>query len=156
MLISETKQNNCMRIGLIIFLVIIGSSAFGQQGKTKVPIYFGVQVKPILPAKFIGEPTTIQETPEGCRTVMTQKLGYSFGGVVRVGLTKFINLETGINLNQRTFGLEMSYSDSNAYGTNRLRFVTYDIPVKALINIRLAEKFFMNAGVGVVGSIIKS
>lgn len=136
-----------MRIGLLILLIGLTSFSIGQKGKTKVPSYFGVQIKPILPTQFIGNSITTQEK-EGFKTVMTQKVGYSFGGVVRVGLTKLIALETGINFNQRTFGLDMSHPDSNAFATNTMSFVTYDIPVKALIYIRLADKWFMNTAVG--------
>lgn len=136
-----------MRIGLLLLLIGITSFSFAQTGKPKVPSYFGVQIKPILPTQFIGNPTLTQEK-EGFKTVMTQRVGYSFGGVVRVGLTKLIALETGINFNQRTFGIDMSMKDSTAIVSNRMSFVTYDIPVKALIYIRLADKWFMNTAVG--------
>lgn len=136
-----------MRIGLMILLIGMTSFSFAQTRKPKVPSYFGVQIKPILPTQFIGNPTLTQEK-EGFKTVMTQKVGYSFGGVVRVGLSKLIALETGINFNQRSFGIDMSLKDSNAYAKNTMSFVTYDIPVKALIYIRLADKWFMNTAVG--------
>lgn len=128
-------------------LLSIAQFGFTQTKREKVPSYFGLQVKPILPTRFIGNPVLTQ-LDSGFHTTFSQRTGYSFGGVVRVGLTKLLALETGINLNQRNFDIEMSVPDSNVYATNDLSFVTYDIPINALVYIKLDEKWYMNTTIG--------
>jgi hypothetical protein len=124
-------------------------NSFGQGNKNKIPSYFGVQVKPILPTNFIGD-KILDLNSNGFQSTTTQRIGYSFGGVVRAGITKLIAFETGINFNQRYFDIAMSVPDSGLYMSSRLGFIEYDIPINALMYIRLADKWFMNASLGFV------
>lgn len=136
-----------MRFCTITIFLLFSATLFSQVKKEKVPSYFGFQVKPILPGVFIGT-TSFENNVGGFHTTFKQAVGYSFGGVVRVGLTNLIAIETGINLNQRTYHFDSSVPDSNIYVDSRLRYVTYDIPLSALFYIRLADKIYMNASVG--------
>ena len=124
-----------------------------QKKKARVPSYFGLKVSPIFPTAFIGEKTLSlsEENDQVIRmnTTITQKVGYSFGGTVRAGLTKFISLETGINYNQRSFDIEMDLPDSSINASNDMSFVSYDIPINALFYIKLAEEWYINASLGV-------
>lgn len=143
-----------MRGVFILFLICLHFSAFSQPPKKeRVPSYFGLQVKPVFPTRFIGNSLTEfrsgTDQPLLLETKIQQKVGYSFGATVRAGLTKLIALETGINFTQRNFDLEMSLPDSNIVGKNTLSFIDYDIPINALFYIRLAEKWYMNASLGV-------
>ena len=140
----------------ILFLTIICFSfqvdAQIKNKNAKVPSYFGFRVCPVLPTQFIGEKSLFltQATDETVKinTSITQKTGYSFGGVVRAGLTKTIALETGLNFTQRSFDLTMDLPDSSISGANDLKFVAYDVPVNALFYIKLTEKWYMNASLG--------
>lgn len=128
--------------------------AFAQPPKKeKVPSYFGFQVRPVFPTRFIGNPITEfrsgSEEPLLLTTKFSQKLGYSFGATVRAGLTKLIALETGINYTQRNFDIEMALPDSSIFGQNSLGFINYDIPINALFYIRLSERWYMNASLGI-------
>jgi hypothetical protein len=124
-----------------------------KSNKERIPSYFGLQVRPIFPTRFIGEPeVTINQTdPEQLfiTTTISQRIGYSFGATVRAGLTKLIAIETGINFNQRNFDLSMSVPDSSISATDELTFINYDIPLNALFYIRLSERWYMNASLGV-------
>jgi hypothetical protein len=122
--------------------------AFCQIGDTKLPSYFGVQVRSIIPTNFVGNPiTTLQK--DGLQASLQQTIGYSFGGIVRVGLTELIALETGINFSQRYFKVQGSIADSGIYVTNQLGFIQYDLPLNGLIYIKLTKRFFANASLGV-------
>lgn len=138
---------------LLVLLFITAFTAFGQKKKERVPSYFGIQVRPIFPTQFIGSPTTNfqQNAGESVRftSTLTQKMGYSFGGTVRAGITNLIAIETGINFYQRNFGIDMEMPDSSILATNDIRFISYDIPLNALFYIKLAEKWYMNASIGV-------
>lgn len=141
-----------MKIFLIIFVSLFTFGLNAQEKKERVPSYFGLQIRPVFPTRFIGNPElNIEQTdPESVyiTTTLSQKIGYSFGATVRAGLTKLIALETGINFTQRNFDITMSVPDSSISGTNDLSFITYDIPINALFYIRLADKWYMNASLG--------
>src|SRR3989338_9974512 len=142
-----------IKIGLVLlFYLFMNVSAFAQSPRVKVPSYFGLQVRPILPTRFIGNPELKLQTdandPLFVTTTLRQRLGYSFGATVRAGITKLIAFETGINFNQRNFDVEMELPDSALYAKTDLSFINYDIPINALFYIRLAERWYMNASLG--------
>jgi len=136
-----------MKIYLILLALFFYSSSFSQDAKKNPPSYFGIQVKPIFPSSFIGSPETTLANG-GFNVKINQKAGYSFGGTVRIGLTKLIALETGLNFTERNFNLSMEVPDSNAFATNTMSFIEYDAPINALFYIQLAESWFMNASIG--------
>lgn len=116
--------------------------------KEKFPSYFGFQIRPTFPTRFIGEPNLTLKQNE-FETTIAQKMGFSVGATVRAGVTKLIAIETGINFTQRNFDLTMDVADSNIHAENTMRFIEYDIPVNALFYIQLSRKFYMNASLGV-------
>jgi hypothetical protein len=133
----------------ILFILILFTCAAvqAQSPKIKPPSYFGFQVRPIFPTSFIGSPEMSHQL-DGFETTITQRAGYSFGGTVRVGLTKLIALETGINFTQRHFDLNFGVPDSNSFGSDRMSFIEYDVPLNGLVYIRLADQWYMNASIG--------
>ncbi len=135
-------KRSIILVTIFLFIAVISRS---QQN---VPSYFGIQVKPIFPTRFIGEPTLTLEEGEFSTTI-TQKTGFSFGGTVRAGITNLLALETGINFNQRHFDIDMSVVDSAVYAKNDLTFVSYDIPINGLVYVQLSDNIFMNASLGV-------
>ena len=137
-----------MKFVLFFLCVISFSQAKAQLGNdSKFPSYFGFQVKPLFPAKYIGK-SSLNLTNQGYNVTINQKVGYSFGGVVRVALSDIIGIETGINFNQRYYHLEMSVADSNVSTSNDFGFIQYDVPVNALFYVKLTKKWLMNAAIG--------
>jgi hypothetical protein len=135
------------RLLLILFL-FISSGAFSQvKKKERVPSYFGIQVRPVFPTRFIGDPR-LELAGDGFETSIQQEIGFSFGGTVRAGITKLIAFETGINFTQRHFSVDMAVPDSNSFASDDLTFIEYDIPINGLIYIQLSEQWFMNASLG--------
>ncbi|MDD2983315.1 MAG: hypothetical protein PHQ74_08000 [Crocinitomicaceae bacterium] len=122
-----------------------------KKKKDKFPSYFGLQYKPLIPGNFLGK-SSFEVTQDQLYAKFSQKLGYSFGASVRIGLTKLISLETGINMVQRNYGINFAVADSNLYAENRFEIVNYDIPLNLLVYIQLSEKLFMNTSIG--GSFI--
>lgn len=113
----------------------------------KYPSYFGFQFRPIIPSSFLGE-QVFTTSLNNFSTTFSQKYGYSFGATIRVGMTKLIAFETGINYNQRHFGIDASIADSGFYEKTTLGFVNYDIPLNALVYIQLSDKIYANAAMG--------
>jgi hypothetical protein len=131
----------------LYWLILLPLCVFSQLGDTKLPSYFGVQLRTVIPSSFVGNPVT-QVQKDGMKASLTQTLGYSFGSIVRVGLTELISLETGINFTQRRFTLQGSIADSGIFVNNDLGFIQYDVPINGLIYIKLSKRFFANASLG--------
>ncbi|NOQ71978.1 MAG: hypothetical protein GQ574_08250 [Crocinitomix sp.] len=134
------KVKNILQLILILCLT---SSAFGQKGVTT----FGIQYKPIIPNTFIGSFEQDFNQNQLTSTVK-QKVGHAFSFVVRQGLTKNISFETGLGFTQRNFNLDFAVEDSNYFKQGEVGFIGYEIPVKALVFIRLGESLFMNTALG--------
>ncbi len=139
-----------MKIAQLIFFVVLSGHLLAQssQKRERFPSYFGLQVKPVLPTRFIGTPEATFTQNEFTSTI-TQKMGYSFGGTVRAGFTKLLAFETGINFTQRNFDLSMSVADSGVFASNDISFISYDIPLNGLVYVQMSEKIYMNASMGV-------
>ena len=135
----------------ILCCLYSGFSNAQQEKKEKVPSYFGVQFKPLIPGDFLGK-SKLDLNADQFYATITQKFGYSFGASVRVGLTKLISIETGINQVQRYYNVNFSIPDSGLYQKDDFGIVNYDIPLNVLFYIQLSEKIFMNASLG--GSVV--
>ncbi len=133
---------------LLIFLsmLFLGQSTLAQK-KERFPSYFGLQFKPLIPGDFLAKSqvTVSNGTFSG---TFTQRYGYSFGAMARIGLTKLISFETGINQVRRNYDIAFSHPDSSLYGSTDFGVISYDIPANAMIYIQLSEKFFTNASLG--------
>lgn len=108
---------------------------------------FGIQYKPIIPNRIIG---TLEQTFNAgtLESSIRQKMGHSFGMIVRHGLNKNISLETGIAITKRNFQLNFAVPDSNLSATGKVTTINYEIPLSGLIYIQLGEQFFMNTAIG--------
>ncbi len=116
--------------------------AFGQQGVTT----FGVQFKPIFPLSYF-DPTLDLERPSLKSTIALQG-GSAFGMSVRVGLTKTISLETGIGQIQRRYSYTLINDTAGYSDGSDFKYIGYEVPISALVFIRLGESTFMNAALG--------
>lgn len=103
-------------------------------------------MKPVYPLSFF-EPITTFERP-AVKASLELKGGMAFGMVVRTGLTKAVSLETGINQITRRYAFALA-NDTNGYSDRgNIRFVGYEVPVLALVYIRLGERTWMNNALG--------
>lgn len=141
--------------GLLCIFFLICFSVDAQKNKKekkpRVPSYFGIAIRPNFPTDFIGKREVVLNE-NGFYSSLKQNAGFTAGASVRVGLTKLISIETGLNFTQRNFSLNSSIADSGLFFTDNLRFIEYDIPLNIFFNIQLAEQWFMNASLG--GTVI--
>ena len=141
-----------MKLVLSSALLIITSFSYGQGRRQRVPSYFGIQVRPLFPAKYIGDKEHLFSTTDSdsiqFNSKIMQRAGYSFGATVRAGLTKLVSIETGINFYQRNFNLSVDLPDSAIYAENDMSFINYGVPINILFYIPLSERFYMNASLG--------
>lgn len=137
---------------LLALILLMCAKLYAQEdplnkGKKALPSYFGLQFKPLVPGDFLSK-SKITVFDSTFRGDFTQQPGYSFGAVVRVGITKLISIETGINQVKRSYKVDFALPDSNLTGSTSFGVLSYDIPVNAMIYIQLAENFFINTSLG--------
>lgn len=138
----------------ILLFSILMTCSFNSSAQKGVTT-FGLQYKPIIPNRFIG--TFEQDfSQEQMVASIRQKIGHSFGGVIRYGITKTLSFETGINLTHRNFGLNFSIPDSGYAETGVVSVVSYEIPVSCLVYIRLSDQLFMNTSLGAAMTLFTS
>lgn len=121
----------------------MGISGFTQKGVTT----FGIQYKPIIPNPIIG--TYNQDfSVDNFESSIQQKLGHAFAMVIRQGLNDVVSFETGLAFTQRNFRLDFALQDSGYSAQSKVGIVSYEIPFKGLIFIRLGDYTFMNTAIG--------
>lgn len=118
-----------------------------QNQRERFPSYFGLQFKPLIPGDFLAK-SSITVNNGNFEGTFTQKYGYSFGAITRIGFTKLLSFETGINQVKRNYDVDFALPDTNLYGSLSLGILSYDIPVNAMIYVQLSKTFFMNASMG--------
>lgn len=106
-------------LGMILPFVSFSQSSEDQSPytphegpKSKFPIYFGIQARPIFPIGFI-EPTDYTIGEDGLETRISQRRAFTLEGVVRMQFTDVFGLETGIHFTHRNFDLGASIPDSS-------------------------------------------
>lgn len=113
--------------------------------------YFGFHYRTVLPmTQMQSGMQTFSDSV--LKTNITPNTGYTFGGLIRYGITELISIETGLYYNQRNFNITATRLDSALTVEQRLRFVQFEVPIQGLIAIKLSKKIYANAALG--GSIL--
>lgn|SRR5690554_2831490 len=132
---------------LLFILLLHVDITWGQSYRPRPENFFGIQFKPLIPFGLVGDQSFTLRT-ENYESVISPVLGYSYGGIVRVGLTELLALETGLNYTKRNFKAEHEVIDSNVVATDYLGFVSFDMPVNFLVYVKLGQNIYMNVGGG--------
>lgn len=136
-------MNMPLKSFLSFFCILFSIIGFSQKGVTT----FGLHYKPIIPNRFIGM-LKQDFNFEIFESSVQQKLGHTFGGIVRQGITKNISAETGLSINYRNYALDFAIQDSGYTAQNSVGTVSYQLPISALVFIRLGKKLYMNTALG--------
>lgn len=139
------------KIPFILFIFTFSFVSFGQyQKKERFPSYFGIVASPVIPNNFIGAVhSELIDSTGSMTTDFHNKWGFTFGATIRIGLTKNISLETGISQVRRVYNVGVSIPDSNIYDSQKLSFINYDIPLNALFYVKMTEKWYADASLGI-------
>ncbi|MBL7957810.1 MAG: hypothetical protein JNM49_07605 [Flavobacteriales bacterium] len=106
----------------------------------------GLQVKPVIPLEFF-DPSASAEL-EHLRFGMDLTGGIAYGMSVRIGLSRMLSLETGLGQIQRRYRFSVLNDTSGYDQSTRMRYVGYEIPLTALVYLRLGERTWMNTALG--------
>lgn len=133
-----------------LLLILSANLSFSQknQSDNEQLLTAGFQVRPVIASGFLGA-GEISATDRIFKSSIKPILGYTFGMVIRRGLTRKISIETGINYIRRNYSLicvddSLNFTDKSDFG-----IVSYEIPIQCLIYIRLGERLYMNNSLGV-------
>lgn len=134
--------------GILVLLLFVGvTSAFAQSHRQKAKNYFGIQFKPMIPLGLVGDkPFTIRQ--DDFETEISPLFGYSYGAAIRIGMTEFLSIETGVNYTKRRYRAEYNVLDSNLTATDDIGYVSFDIPLNLLVYVKLGNQLYMNVSGG--------
>lgn len=131
-----------LRSSLIVLAFCLSWPMAAQVGVTTL----GIQVKPVIAVDYF-EPAVTKEM-EHLRFRVELQGGIAYGMSVRVGLSKMLSLETGLGQIQRRYQFN-TVNDTNGYdGSRSFRYVGYELPLTALVYLRLGERTWMNTALG--------
>lgn len=107
----------------------------------------GFQFRPIITNNFLGA-GEVTARDRIFTTTIKPRLGYSFGMMIRRGITRTLSIETGINYFRRNYSVTTHDDSLNRDNRTNFGIVTYEIPVQLLIYVRLGKQFYMNNSLG--------
>jgi len=115
----------------------------GQENVTTL----GIQLKPMVPSKYFGTGTDNFDMGE-LKVNFEPNFGLNFGMVVRRGFTKNWSFESGICLVQRNYTMRFDHPNLIKDHGMSFRYICYEIPMQAMVFVKLTDKVFMNASAG--------
>ncbi len=125
----------------LLLIGIFSGNVFSQKGVATI----GFQFKPIFNNDFFR--TGAQSAEQGQAKVTIQpNSGYCAGMVIRRGITERLSIETGINYTRRNYQIQIV--DSALSHKRNYKFIGYEIPISALVYIRLGQKMYIDASLG--------
>lgn len=130
----------CTVIGLL-FLI---RPASAQLGITTA----GIQIKPILPVSIFSIGNNVI-TRDIYTATVTPKTGISYGGVIRIGVTDRLSVETGLHYVRRNYRINVEIENSDSYDASSFSYINFELPVQGMIFIRVAERLFINTALGI-------
>ena len=127
----------------LLFLLVAGLVSIAQVNVTTL----GIQLKPMVPSKYFGTGTENVEV-EDLKVDFQPNMGLNFGMVVRRGITRNWSFESGICMVQRNFTLHFNHPELLEEKQLRFRYICYEIPLQAMVFVKLTDEIFMNASAG--------
>ena len=109
---------------------------------------FGIQFKPLLEEGFIGS-SQLNIKNDIFQSVFNQKQGRSFGAILRFPVWNNLYIETGLAQIKRNYTVNYTTLDSNFIASKDISFTSHDIPLNALVFIKIANQLYLNTALGV-------
>ena len=137
---------------LFLFLPLAG---FAQKVPPKLT--FGVEFRTLQNFGVLNLDSVVIQEPSGEFTSTYRFAGgLGFGGIVRIKLTDFWNIETGIHYVRQRYDLDFTDLRTGVEDGTSLNVVSYELPLKGLVYIQLGERLFSNVALGVSADFIAS
>lgn len=135
---------------ITLLIALLSHTSNAQNRREPVVLTFGGEFRFLTPVSFFNTDSVVLSGPDqSIRSINRYVGGYGFGGVIRVKLTEFWNLETGLHFTRRNYETEVRDPLADFNQTSALRTSGYEIPLKGLVYIQMADKLFMNVALGI-------
>tara|TARA_B100001287_G_scaffold187012_1_gene157829 strand:+ start:2906 stop:3652 length:747 start_codon:yes stop_codon:yes gene_type:complete len=133
---------------ILIFIINFIVNLCNAQSNDKIK-NFGFEFTTIVPVDYFGAGPK-NHVEDYSEIKMSSKIGYQFGMSIKTKYNERLYLESGINFIRRNFSLTGSseFNGTLTSDTSSFGYISYGIPLRGLVFIRLAKKIFMNTSVG--------
>ncbi len=133
-----------MRLWIFLYFLLFSFSSLAQEKLTT----FGIVLKPMVPNQVFRTKNLIEQTQGKYNLQISQKPSFSFGFVLRKSISKLWTIESGLYSTKRSIQIDLINTDSNLTYSSLFKLTSFEIPLQALIYIKLNEKLFMDASTG--------
>jgi hypothetical protein len=142
---------------LIVFSVFCFAEVFSQGAKDPIKLTVGVEMRALVPISFFTmDSLVLSDEQNNFRSVTNYEGGFGFGGVLRANLTKIWNFETGLYYTRRRYNYTLTDPSVGFDEDISLRVISYEIPIKGLVYIQMADNIYMNVALGVSTNFVAS
>ena len=103
----------------------------------------------IIPINYFGAgPLNLKS--DHSTIVLSSKIGYHFGMVMKTNYSEKFSFESGINFFRRNFKLlgSSNYNGIPMNDTSDFGYISYGLPFKGMVYIQLSKGIFLNTSVG--------
>mgnify|MGYP001186524801 CR=1 FL=1 len=135
----------------LLFFTVFTISLVAQENTTT----FGIQFRPLIPMGLLKTDKLTQEITPVKFTIQSME-SFNFGMVIRVGFTKSLSLETGINVLKRNNLIRIEDLKYNRKVTDRYTILAYEVPVQGLVYVQLGKQTYMNGSGGISFDLLPS
>ena len=136
---------------LLIVLVFSCSLVQAQKGNMN----FGLQYKPIISSSYF-DAGALNIQDDGFSLNLSPQYGSSLGMIVRYNLSNTFSFETGMNLVQRNYRLNISNTENSLDDFSDFGLRAYELPFQFLSYVKVSKNIYLNASFGISYSIFSS
>ena len=133
-------------IKLIFILLLLVPFHLLAQNNTE-NFFFGVQFKPIISAAYFDAGGESKQW-ENYNLKIEPRFGQSLGMIIRCNLSSTFSTETGLNLVNRRYQLSIDNRDIALQDISNFNLRSYELPLQILSNVKISNKYFLNAAFG--------
>ena len=137
------------------FLILVLSiSYFSSQGENNRTT-FGLQYKPIIPAKYFNSFHTYSSSGN-YMFKLSNLYSNSFGMIIKHKLNKTFLFETGLNYTQRNYKLKLSNINIGFEDFTPFEMRSYELPIQILTYVQISKFWHLNAAFGISHNVLAS
>ena len=130
---------------LLIPLLLAPFIIKGQSDTDKFS--FGLQFKPIIAAAYFDAGDESAQW-EGYNFNLSPRFGQSLGMIIRYNLSNTFSAETGLNLVNRRFKLDVNNQSIELDDFSNFTLRSYELPIQILSYVKVSERYYLNAAFG--------
>ena len=136
-----------LKVNWLCLLMLICLISNGQSNNNEKQ--FGFEIGSIVPINYFGAgPLNLKD--EHSTIILSSKIGYHFGMVMKTNYGEKFSFESGINFLRRNFKLigSSNFNGIPMNDTSDFGYISYGLPFKGMVYIQLSKGMFLNTSVG--------